>query len=253
MATSPKPKIIDVNTDNVDQTGFFCYMSKRKTEGFQRKLNWLKQRFDQGLKIKMLELPQRGFIEYIPGEYAWRAVNAKGYMFIHCLWVVGKSKGHGYSGLLIKECLKDAQNANMKGLAMVTSDGNWLASKKILLKHRFESVAQTPPTFDLMVHKFNHARSPSFTGDWDKKAAQHPKGLTLFRSDQCPYITDAANTITDTAKELKIKCKVIEINSASQLRELSPSPYGTFNITYNGKLLSCHYLLKKDLIKLLKD
>lgn len=41
----------------------------------------------------MLELPERGFIEYLPGEHAWRAVHADGYLFIHCLWVVGKSKG----------------------------------------------------------------------------------------------------------------------------------------------------------------
>jgi hypothetical protein len=33
------------------------------------------------------------FIEYIPGEQAWRAVHADGYLLIHCLWVVGKSKG----------------------------------------------------------------------------------------------------------------------------------------------------------------
>ncbi|UCE07082.1 MAG: GNAT family N-acetyltransferase, partial [bacterium] len=65
-------KIIDVNSDNVEQTGFFCYMSKRKTEGFQRKLNWLKARFAEGMRIKMFDLPERGFIEYIPGEYAWR-------------------------------------------------------------------------------------------------------------------------------------------------------------------------------------
>lgn len=76
--------LINVNSENVEKTGFFCYMSKRKAEGYQRKLSWLKDRFAEGMRIKMLELPQRGFIEYIPGEYAWRAVNAEDYMFIHC-------------------------------------------------------------------------------------------------------------------------------------------------------------------------
>ena len=84
--------IVDVNSDNVEQTGFFCFMSKRKAEGFQLKLQWLKQRFAEGMRIKMFELPERGFIEYIPGEYAWRAVEAEGYMMIHCLWVGGKKQ-----------------------------------------------------------------------------------------------------------------------------------------------------------------
>ena len=89
--------LIDVNPTNVESHGFFCYMSKKKSLGYQRKLKWLEKRFAEGMRIKLLELPDRGFVEYIPGEFAWRAVDAKGYMFIHCLWVVGKSKGQGYA------------------------------------------------------------------------------------------------------------------------------------------------------------
>ena len=78
-----KYEIIDVRPSNVSETGFFCFMSKRKSEGFRRKLGWVRSRFDEGMRIKMLKLPERGFIEYLPGEYAWRAVSAKGFMFIH--------------------------------------------------------------------------------------------------------------------------------------------------------------------------
>ena len=126
MSTRKRVNLIDANATNVSDTGFFCYMSKRKSEGYQRKLNWLKMRFAESLKIKMLGQGERGFIEYIPGEYAWRAVNAKGYMFIHCLWVVGKSKAKGYAGLLLNECLNDAKRSKMKGVAMITSKRNWL-------------------------------------------------------------------------------------------------------------------------------
>lgn len=75
MRKAERPSIIDVTRSNVDETGFFCYMSKRKSEGFRRKLAWVKARFAEGMRIKMLEPPERGFIEYIPGEYAWRAVD----------------------------------------------------------------------------------------------------------------------------------------------------------------------------------
>jgi hypothetical protein len=81
-------QIINVTAENVAETGFFCYMSKRNSPGYQQKLNWLQARFREGMRIKILKLPDRGFIEYIPGEYAWRAVDASGYMFIHCIWVV---------------------------------------------------------------------------------------------------------------------------------------------------------------------
>ena len=86
-------KLVDVSAANVDSTGFFCYMSKRKSEGYRGKLGWLKERFAEGMRIRMPVSPERGFIEYLPGEYAWRAVHADGFMFIHCVWVVGRRSG----------------------------------------------------------------------------------------------------------------------------------------------------------------
>jgi len=242
--------IITVNKENVSKTGFFCYMSKEKTEGYQRKLTWLKDRFNEGMKIKMLDLKQggRGFIEYIPGEHAWRAVNAKGYMFIHCIWVAGKSKGKGYGSLLLNECIKDAKDAATRGVAMVTSEGNWLVGKKFLQKDGFESVDQYPP-FELMVKKFNNAPSPSFSGDFEKKLKRYGEGLTTIRLDQCPYIDAGVRAALEAGKELGIRTKVVELKSAEDVRQLSPSPYGVFHLTYDGKLLSYHPIARKDIIE----
>jgi len=240
------PHIVDINADNVEQTGFFCYMSKRKTEGYRQKLEWLKARFSEGMRIKMLELPERGFIEYIPGEYAWRSINAPGYLFIHCLWVVGKSKNKGFAGALLEECFRDAKAAGKKGVAMLTSERIWLVGKKVLLKHGFESVAQEPP-FDLMVKRFGKAEPPSFTGNWEEKASRFGAGLTVIRSPQCPYIPDATDTVLEAARDLGITSQVVELKSSQEIREKASSPYGIFSIVYNGRLLSYHYLLPKDL------
>jgi GNAT superfamily N-acetyltransferase len=253
MLTVKRAKLIDITAENIAETGFFCYMSKPKAEGYQRKLNWLKARFIEGMRIKMYELPQRGFIEYIPGEYAWRTVDAKGYMFIHCLWVVGKSKGQGLGGRLLEECIRDARDAGMHGVAMLTSEGNWLAGKELLLQHGFKPVAQAPPAFNLMVMQFDNAPPPALLNNWEKKAEQFAQGLTVFRSDQCPYIDDAVKTVLETAKTLSIESRIVELKTCEDVRNLSPSPYGVFSIVYNGKLLSYHHLLEKELLKRLEE
>ncbi len=252
MAGDNSPRIISVNAGNVDRTGFFCYMSKPKSEGFRRKLAWLKARFTEGMHIKMLELPERGFIEYLPGEYAWRAVNAPGYMVIHCLWVVGKSKGKGYAGLLIEECLRDAERAGLRGVAMVTSERIWLAGKKILARHGFESADEAPP-FNLMVKRFESGALPSFPKDWEQRAKRFGSGLTVIRSDQCPYIPDATELVLETARQHQIPARVFELKSSQEIRDLSPSPYGVFAIVLDGRLLVYHYLMPKDLQELLKE
>ncbi len=245
-------KIIDVNAENVDQVGFFCYMSKKKAVGYTQKLNWLKARFAEGMRIKMVELPERGFIEYIPGEYTWRSVQADGYMVIHCLWVVGKSKGKGLGAHLINLCIEDARQSGMHGVVMVTSEGNWLIGKKLLEKSGFESVDHCPPSFHLMVKKFKDAPLPSFIGGWDSKLGQYGDGLTVIRADQCPYIEDATTAVLETTKELGIDARVVTLKSSADIRRLSPTPFGVFSIIYRGRLLSYHYQLKKDLIQLIK-
>ncbi|MFC2055853.1 GNAT family N-acetyltransferase, partial [Chloroflexota bacterium] len=105
------------------------------------------------MKIKIVYENGRsvGFIEYIPGESAWRAVNAEDYLVIHCIWVVGRGKKKGYGSRLLNECLKDARRSNKRGVSMVTSSGNWLADKKLLVNNGFEVVAHAPPSFDLLV------------------------------------------------------------------------------------------------------
>lgn len=242
-------KLIDVTKNNVEQTGFFCKMSQKKNEGYKRKLDWLTARFDEGLKIKMLDIKagHRGFIEYIPGKFAWRPVFADGYMFIHFLWVVGQSKGKGYSKLLVDECIIDAKKAGMKGIAMTVSKGNWLAGKDILLKLDFKSVDTAPPAFDLMILKFKKFDDPKFPNDWERRVAKFGDGFTVVRTDQCLYVDDASKTIKEYAEKKKIKFKEVELKNAEQVRKESPTPYGVFGIIYNKKFLSYHYLLPKDI------
>jgi hypothetical protein len=106
-------QIVDTNSENLLDYGVCSYKSL-DTEGYPEKVDWLKKRFKEGLKIKTLyteEAGPQGMIEYIPGKYCWRPVEAKEYMFIHCLFVGYKKpyKGKGYGSLLIDECIKDAK------------------------------------------------------------------------------------------------------------------------------------------------
>ncbi len=230
-------------------------MSQRKSAGYRRKLAWLDARFAEGLRIKLLDLAQggRGFIEYIPGEYAWRPVEAAGFLFIHCLWVVGKSKKKGYAQKLLEQCVADARHLGLKGVAVVTSEGNWLVSKKIFLHNGFESVDAAPPSYELLVKKFGPTPSPSFVGGWDRRAKSFGRGMTIVRTDQCPYLDDAAEFATRAARERGLQTRVVELTSAREVRERSPSPYGVFTILFDGTVISHYYLPEKKLTQILDE
>jgi ribosomal protein S18 acetylase RimI-like enzyme len=242
--------IVTVDAANVHEHGFFCYKSKPKAVGYRRKLDWLQSRFAEGLVIKIVSEGERsvGFIEYIPGEYAWRAVHAPDYMVIHCLWVVGQGKGKGHGSRLLEACVEDARQAGLAGVAMLASRGNWLAGSKLFLRHGFELVGQAPPAFELLVKRFGAAPPPTLPDDWDERLRRYGAGLTIFFSDQCPYLEDAVANAVAAGHEAGVETQVVELQSARQVRELSPSPYGVFGIVYDGRLLSYHSLGQKELL-----
>ena len=255
-------EIVTVDAGNVDRLGFFCYMSKPKAPGYRQKRDWLAPRFAEGLRIKMLhETGGRtvGFIEYIPGEYAWRAVNAAGYMVIHCLWVVGQGKGKGHGTRLLQACLADARAEGRRGVVMVASDGVWLAGRQLFLKNGFEQVDAAPPAFRLLVHSFDSSQderisaapAPAFPTDWEARQARFGAGLTVIRTAQCPYIENATAEVMQFAAERGIPARAVELASAQEVQAQSPSPYGAFGIVRDGRLFSYHYLCRKDLEKLL--
>ena len=246
-----KVPLVTVTAETVEDTGFFCKMSARKEAGYQRKLAWLKKRFAEGLQMRLLGAGERGFIEFMPGAHAWRAIRkADAYLVIHCLWVVGRSKGKGFSSLLIEEALAAAEAGGFKGVAAVTSAKNWLIDQGILRHHGFHSVAQADPGFDNMVRKLDRsAPNPVFCGGWENKLPADGEGFTVFRSDQCPYLDNAVNNVAAFARERAVPFREVELKSAAEVRRLSPTPYGVFAIVKDGALLSYHYLSPKELAK----
>ena len=230
--------IVEVGPDNVDETGFFCLMSRRKADGYKRKRAWLDKRFAEGLKIHMVKDGGRGFVETIPGTYAWRAIDAVDYLVIHCLWVVGRSKGSGLSGHLMNLAVDEAKRAGFPGIAMVTSEGNWLIGRRFLDKHGFTCVDEAPPKFSLMVKRWDDVDPPSFSGNWEKKRAELGKGLTVMRSDQCPYVDGTVTMLREAADDHGLAFSEIELKSAKDVRRRAPTAYGVFHVVYDGKLIS---------------
>ncbi|MFZ5917017.1 MAG: GNAT family N-acetyltransferase [Chloroflexota bacterium] len=241
---SENVKIVTVDAGNIDEQGFFCYKSKPKSAGYGQKLAWLKDRLAEGMRLKIVYEGKRsvGFIEYLPGEFAWRAVHAPGYQLVHCIWIVGKAKGQGYGQRLLDECLADARQSGAHGVAAVTTSRVWLAHDKLFLKAGFEVVDQAPPSFELLVQRFDDAPLPTFPQDWQERAARCGPGLTVFRSDQCPYIEDATREVVELGRQYGIEARVVRLTSAQQVQTAAPTAYGVFQIVYDGELVSYHYL-----------
>lgn len=247
-------KVIDVNHSNVDDFGFYC-LTNKKSEGYPAKLFWLKQQFAKGLKFKILQSALEGrigFIEYIPGEYTWRSVKAEGYYVIHCIYVARrKHRNQGNGSLLVQSCITDAKQNNKSGVAMVTSKGAWLADKDLLLKNGFDLIDKAPPHYELLVFKIKKGVLPSFTKDWENRLKRY-SGWHLIYANQCPYHKKSAMEIKKVSDEKGLNLAVTELDNPEEVQG-TPSPFGVFNLIYNGKLLADHYISKTRFKNILRD
>lgn len=242
-------RIIDMDAGNIFDYGF-CGTKNPQHEGCRRKAEWFKKRQKEGMKYKVLHSREKGtvgLIEYIPGEYAWRGIEAKGYMVIHCLCIFYKPfREKGVASHMIDECMNDAKKDKKHGVAVVTRKGAWMVGKDIFVKKGFKVVDDAEPDFELLVKKFKTgAPSPGFKGNWDKVLAKYNKGLTILWSDQCPYIAKSIGEIKETVKKrYGIEANFIEIKNHEQAQN-APSPYAIFSLIYEGELLAFHPISSK--------
>ncbi|MDH3456722.1 MAG: GNAT family N-acetyltransferase [Gemmatimonadota bacterium] len=233
-----------VGPDNLATCGIGC-LTNPKHIGHPAKLAWLERRFAEGLRYLLcrdLKGKPLAFLEYVPGEYAWRPVDATGWLFVHCLWVYPSGQKVGGLGTrLIRACLDEARDAGAIGVAAMVSDGTWMASKHVFLKNDFEEIDATD-RFELVIHRLKQGPAPRFR-DISKNLSQY-KGLHVVYTAQCPMLPKSVSDLKEMAAEHGLDLQVSVLDSPQKAQQRAPSYYGVYSLVWNGKLLSDHYVSK---------
>jgi hypothetical protein len=245
-------KILTVTPENYTELGCPCFLNPKQA-GHLLKLDWLKERFVEGFTVKHLFLDGQkkpnGFIEYTDGENAWRAVDAAGYLFIHCIWMNPNNvKNQGYGSLLVNDCIADAERLGKLGVAVVVSDGAFMAGKELFLKNGFE-VAEQENGFSLLVKSLQKGPLPRFR-NWKAQLPQF-KGLNIVYSKQCPWVARSIEELTEATKENGLELKLTELKTPQQAQN-APSIYATFTLIYDGKIFADRYISKTRFLNILK-
>jgi L-amino acid N-acyltransferase YncA len=243
---TPKPSLVAVDAASFDALPC-CGIKCATHPGRVQKSCWLRANARFGLRAKTLLAPDgkpAGYLEYVPGEYAWRGVDAAGYLFVHCIWIYSRQhQGKGWASFMLDACLQEARRAGMRGVAAMVRNGPWLASSNLFLENGFERVDSAAPDYQLVVRKNKTAAgNPAFRKGWERKLARYGDGLTIVRSSQCPHIAKFAADIAESAAEdYGISPKVVNLESWGDAQNAA-TPYAVFALIYNGRLLADHQI-----------
>ena len=245
-------EFIKLTHDNIDQEHICCAISNNKDVQVMSKKNWLNQRLDEGLVFLKGDVRGKCFIEYIPAESAWIPLEAEGYMYIDCLWVSGQFKGHGYSNLLLDQCIEDSREKGKKGLVILSSDKKkgFLSDPEYMKYKGFDTVDTAEPYFELMCLPFDeNAEKPRFKNTV-RSHENMPKGFVLYYTNQCPFTAKYVPLLEKTAKERNAVFQVIYIQTKEEAQN-APTPFTTFSLFYDGQLVTHEILSEKKLDKIL--
>ena len=242
---------IRVTKDNLEKEHICCAISSNKDVQVSSKKAWMGDRFDEGLVF--LKSVERGkcFIEYIPGENAWVPIIADGYMYIDCLWVSGSFKGHGYSGDLLAECMRDSKEKGKMGLCILAAAKKkpFLADPNFLKYKGFEVCDEADNGIQLWYLPFmKDADKPRF-----RECAKHPHtdecGYVLYYTNQCPFNAKYVPILEQTAKEYNIPFRAIHITSREEAQN-APTPVTNYALFHNGEYISNEQMNDKKFLKL---
>lgn len=251
MVHSDRWSIISVDPLNVEKHGFFCIKNK-KADGYKAKLKWFLHQYDLGLRIFIATDAsgrQLGFVECIPAEFAWRPLEAEGYLFIQCITVYSKKdRQKGLGRYLLENCERLAQEGEHIGLCSMTSNKPWVAEKGLFEKSGFQK-AEELGRFELMYKQLGH--SPDLPGliDWRLQQAKY-KGWHLVYADQCPWHKKAVDELAKTAANHGISLQISQLHTPEEAHH-APSGFATFSLLFNGKLLADHYISKTRFLNIL--
>ena len=227
---------IRITAENIGREHICCAMSNNQSE---KKKEWMKDRFRDGLVFYRSEERGKCFIEYIPAEYAWHPIVADGYMHIDCMWVSGSFKGHGYSNDLLEECIRDAKEQGKKGLSILSSakKKGFLADPKFLAYKGFRVADESDCGISLYYLPFSDgADVPHF-----RECAKHPEvddsGFVLYYSDQCPFTYYWVPRLAEVAAQNGIGLKVVYIDSL-EAAQSAPCPVTNFILFRDGKFVT---------------
>ena len=232
-----------VGPENLSECGIGC-LTNRLHPGYQSKVDWLRRTFADGLRFFLArdgDGRPLGFLEYVPGEFAWRPVEAAGWLFVHCLWVYPRGrKVLGLGSRLIQACLAEARRQRKLGVAALVSDGPWMAGREIFVKNGFKQIEQCD-RFQLVVHPLRKGPVPRLRNI--RGISRKACGLQLLYGAQCPMLAKSVTELSSIAAKHGLKLKVTLLRTAQEAQS-APSYYGVFNLLWNGRLLADHYVSK---------
>lgn len=240
---------IKLTPENIEKEHICCALSDKAQ--VQMKKIWLTQRMKEGLQFYRLQAKGKVFIEYAPITCAWAPVEGENMVMIDCFWVSGQYKGKGYSNALLSQCIQDAKDANMDGIAVISSEKKLgFLSDGDYLKYKGFTLVDEAGVYQLLYLPLTDNKAmPHFT-DTAKTMKTKEDGFVLYYTPQCPFALKYAEILKQRVEAAGIPVHLHLLQSKEEVMEV-PAPWCVHALFIDGKFITHEIQSEKKLDKLI--
>ena len=240
-AERPNSEFVLITPENIANEPLSCIIRTKKAHpGVEKKRAWLADRLREGHVFRKLRGRECAFIEYAPLETAWVPILGENFDYIYCLWVQGAPKGRGYGRQLMEACIADARARGRSGVCMLGANQQkaWLSDQGFARKFGFRAV-DTAGEYALLALSFD-GTAPRFSESARRQAIE-ARGLTVYFTDQCPYIDQRIEKLRAHCAENAIPAQFVRVASLAQAKAL-PCAFNNWAAFYGGEFITVNQL-----------
>lgn len=231
--------VITVSPPNLDRTGFLTLEQGLAGPDQTTGRDWLIHRLSEGLQVRMLRAPLRGFIEFIPGRATWRTIKGAGQsVVIECLRVdaqADRAEGigallraaedwaryYGFSTILI--LLRDDEDRDLR--SQLRRRGYLMLDRTRGEVHLWSLVLQGPVPLPLLPQ------------DWRGRAARLGPGLVLQSLGNSESRRQKAEELLRCGREAGLLARLDHMRTADQARSRLACPDAMSCVVLDGDLV----------------
>lgn len=244
-------KYINLDSNNIMEEHICCAIGDSKHQlGVDRKKEWLKEKFKDGLVFRKLDARGKIFIQYEPVETAWVPVIGNNYIYIYCLWVAGSFKNQNMGRELLEYAINDAKSRNMSGICTIVSKKKKpFLGEKTFFEHFGFKVVDAIDEYELIALQFDEKETPKFS-DSARKMMIENDNFTIYYSNECPYVEYEIEELSNYAKDNNLNIDFIKIDTLEKAKQM-PCVFNNWANFYHKKFISNTILNANALKKLI--
>ena len=165
--------------------------------------------------------------------------------------MLGGEKGKGYGRALMEYCLSDARAKGRSGVCMLgaAKQKAWLSDQSFARKYGCETVDETGYGYTLLARSFD-GTLPRFT-DQARAGTIGEKALTVYYSDQCPYVANSLEIIRQVCGEAGAPYSLVPVDTLEKAKAL-PCVFNNWAVFYKGGFETVNLLDVAALKRILK-